>query len=74
VAGRSALLARRWTARYLKLDSSRARLRLGWRPLVGLDRTLHSIVDWYRALRDGEDMRAVTLGQIEAFQYAAPSP
>lgn len=61
-------------ASYLKLDSSRARLRLGWRPLVGLDRTLHSIVDWYRALRDGEDMRAVTLGQIEAFQYAAPSP
>jgi CDP-glucose 4,6-dehydratase len=61
-------------ARYLKLDSSRARLRLGWRPLVGLDRTLQSIVDWYRALRDGEDMRAVTLGQIEAFQYAAPSP
>ena len=26
-----------------------------------------------RALRDGRDMRAVTLGQIEAFQYAAAS-
>ncbi len=61
-------------ARYLKLDSSLARARLGWRPLVALDHTLQSIVDWYRALGEGADMRAVTLGQIEAFGYAAASP
>jgi CDP-glucose 4,6-dehydratase len=59
-------------ARYLKLDSSRARARLGWRPPVGLEQALASIVEWYRQLRDGADMRAVTLGQIEAFQHAAP--
>jgi len=61
-------------ARYLKLDSSRARLRLGWRPLVGLDATLESIVEWYRRLRDGGDMRGVTLGQVKALEtqtYAA---
>jgi CDP-glucose 4,6-dehydratase len=58
-------------ARYLKLDSSLARARLGWQPLVGLDRTLQSIVDWYQALASGDDIRAVTLGQIEAFQCAA---
>ena len=51
-------------ARYLKLDSSRARARLGWRPPVGLDAALQSIVEWYRGLREGADMRAVTLGQI----------
>ncbi len=61
-------------ARYLKLDSSRARGRLGWRPLVGLDAALLSIVEWYRALSEGSDMRAVTLGQIEAIQYAAAAP
>ncbi|MHB8243073.1 MAG: CDP-glucose 4,6-dehydratase [Solirubrobacteraceae bacterium] len=61
-------------ARFLKLDSSRARTRLGWRPLVPLDSALQSIVDWYRALQAREDMRAVTQGQIESFQYAAPSP
>jgi CDP-glucose 4,6-dehydratase len=61
-------------ASYLKLDSSRARARLGWRPLVGLDAALESIVEWYRALSEGADMRAVTLGQIESFQYAAASP
>lgn len=61
-------------ARYLKLDSSRARSRLAWRPLVGLDAALQSIVEWYRALREESDMRAVTLGQIKAFHYAAASP
>ncbi len=61
-------------ARYLKLDSSKARARLGWRPGLDLEATLASIVDWYRELRAGGDMRGVTLGQIEAFQYAgAPS-
>jgi CDP-glucose 4,6-dehydratase len=52
-------------ARYLKLDSSRARARLGWRPSVGLDRALVSIIDWHRALEEAGDMRAVTLAQIE---------
>ena len=32
---------------------------------------LQNIVDWYRALRDGADMRAVTLGQLESFELAA---
>ncbi len=55
-------------ARYLKLDSSRARTRLGWRPPVALDATLQSIVEWYRALREGADVRAVTMAQIKALQ------
>jgi CDP-glucose 4,6-dehydratase len=62
-------------AHYLKLDSSRARTRLGWQPLVGLDAALQSIVDWYQALAQGADMRVVTAAQIEAFQseYAPAS-
>ena len=55
-------------ARYLKLDSSRARARLGWRPLVGLDAALAEHRRVVRRLREGADMRAVTMGQIEAFQ------
>jgi CDP-glucose 4,6-dehydratase len=58
-------------ARYLKLDSARARARLGWRPRWDLSDALASIVAWYEALRAGEDMREVTLGQIEAFEGAA---
>ncbi len=56
-------------AHYLKLDSSRARMRLGWRPPVELQEALAGIVEWYRALSEGADMRAVTLAQIESFSY-----
>ena len=35
-------------ARYLKLDSSKARARLGWRPRIDLAATLEGIVDWYQ--------------------------
>lgn len=55
-------------ARYLKLDSSRARTRLGWQPPLELDQALDATVAWYRKLRDGADMRSVTIEQIESFQ------
>jgi CDP-glucose 4,6-dehydratase len=61
-------------AHYLKLDSSRARARLGWRPLAGLDWALDSVVEWYSALSEGADMRAVTLSQVAALQSAGASP
>ena len=52
-------------AGHLALDSTKAREQLGWRPSLDLGAALDSIVDWYGALRDGADMRAVTLGQID---------
>lgn len=58
-------------ARYLKLDSSRARLHLGWRPPVALAEALDSIVRWYGALLAGIDLRTVTLSQIEELTAAA---
>jgi CDP-glucose 4,6-dehydratase len=58
-------------AHYLKVDSSRARAHLGWAPRWGLEQALASIVEWYTALAAGQDMRAVTLAQLEAF--SAPS-
>ena len=58
-------------AHYLKLDSSRARTRLGWRPRWGLEEGLERTVEWYRANHRGEDVRALTKGQIEAFQSVA---
>lgn len=57
-------------AHFLSLDSTKARRELGWSPPWALDEVLARIVASYLALRDGEDMRAVTLGQIEAFQTA----
>ena len=39
----------------------------------GVDEALEAVVDWYRRLREQDDMRAVTLEQIEAYQRA-PAP
>jgi CDP-glucose 4,6-dehydratase len=57
-------------AGHLTLDSSKARRELGWAPTWGLDEALAGIVGWYGALRAGDDIRAATLAQIEAFQAA----
>jgi CDP-glucose 4,6-dehydratase len=57
-------------AHYLKLDISKARLRLGWEPRWRLEHTLESIVAWYRAWQRGDDIRAFSLAQIEAYQRA----
>lgn len=51
-------------ASYLKLDCSKAQLRLGWRPLLDLDNVLRLTTEWYRAYQRGGDMRRVTLSQI----------
>ena len=54
-------------AHYLKLDCSKAKARLDWRPRWHLDDTLSAIVDWHHAHRSGKDMRDVTLRQISAY-------
>jgi CDP-glucose 4,6-dehydratase len=50
----------------LRLDSTWAGRELGWEPLLGLEDGLRLTAGWFRSYADGEDMRAVTLGQIEA--------
>jgi len=51
----------------LKLDSAKARARLDWQPRLRLEQALDWIVDWHKALRGGDDMRAFTLAQIARF-------
>ncbi len=58
-------------AGYLKLDSSRARTLLGWRPILEGEAGLQATVDWFRELQGGADMRRVTASQIEAYQLAS---
>jgi len=54
-------------AHYLKLDCSKAKARLDWHPRWRLDHTLDAIIDWHRAHRDGKDMRALSLSQIQQY-------
>ena len=51
----------------LRLDSAKARTRLGWAPVWSLETTLQSIVAWYRAYRDGARMRDCVSLQIAQF-------
>ena len=54
-------------AHYLKLDCSKAKMRLNWQPRWRLEEALRAIVEWHRAYQHEEDMRAVTLRQISAY-------
>ncbi len=54
-------------AHQLKLDSSRARARLGWSPAWDLERGLEAVVEWYGAYAGSRDAREITLAQIAAF-------
>ncbi|MBI1251542.1 MAG: CDP-glucose 4,6-dehydratase [Alphaproteobacteria bacterium] len=54
-------------AHLLQLDSAKARAKLGWRPALALPDAIGWTADWYKAWRGGADMRAHTLGQIDAY-------
>lgn len=55
-------------ATLLKLDTSKARTELGWRPALPLPEALGWIVDWHRATLAGDDPRDVTLAQIADYE------
>lgn len=57
-------------ATYLKLDCSKARAQLGWRPRWDLEHTLDNIVAWYKAAARHDDMRAFTLAQINEYSQS----
>ena len=58
-------------ANYLKLDSSKAKAKLGWQARWRLQTALQKTLDWHQAWRNGDDMRAVTLQQIVQYETAA---
>lgn len=55
-------------SRYLKLDSSKARARLGWRPKWGLERAIGQTLQWTRDYEKGEDPREICLRQINDYE------
>lgn len=54
-------------AAYLKLDSAKAKNKLGWNPRWPLERALQETVGWYRSYQSGENMREKTLSQINNY-------
>lgn len=55
-------------AHLLKLDSTKARTRLSWRPKLEIEDALDWIVKWHRAHMAHADMRDFTLRQIKHYQ------
>lgn len=55
-------------AQQLRLDSSKARRWLGWKPRWTIDEAVDRVLTWTEAYRRGKDMRAVTLAQITGFE------
>jgi len=54
-------------AQQLRLDSTKARTRLGWAPRLPLDQALAWTVEWYRRQHAGEPARALIEAQIAAY-------
>lgn len=55
-------------AQYLKLDCSKAKAELNWRPIWNLDQTLEKIIDWFHSYKNGESMYDFSLSQINEYQ------
>jgi len=57
-----------YEANYLKLDTSKARSRLSWRPQLNLDEALNLIVKWTKKYQQGVNVRETTTAQIKQYQ------
>jgi CDP-glucose 4,6-dehydratase len=55
-------------ARYLKLDCSKAKSRLGWYPRWNLEQALEKVLEWVRAYRQGGDLRETCWKQIREYE------
>jgi CDP-glucose 4,6-dehydratase len=54
-------------AHFLKLDISKAKQQLGWKPRWSLDTALDKIIFWQKAYLKGEDMRSICINQISEY-------
>ena len=54
-------------ATYLRLDISKTKSHLGWKPTWSLEKSLENIVDWHKRRLDGRSARDLCLSQIENF-------
>jgi len=54
-------------SKILSLDSTLARISLGWRPRLNFEECLEWTVEWYKRHAAGEDMEAFSLSQINQY-------
>lgn len=54
----------------LRLDCSKARLELGWRPRLRLKEALDKVVEWHKVVANSGDARPISLAQIADYQVS----
>jgi CDP-glucose 4,6-dehydratase len=54
-------------AQLLKLDSTKARVELGWQPRWSWEQALDQTFTWYSSFYAGEDMRQFSLNQLHSY-------
>lgn len=54
-------------AHMLRLDCSKAKLRLGWKPQWNISETLDKVVEWTQSWINNEDMVKTSIKQIRAY-------
>lgn len=64
--------AQRHEATLLALDTSKARAHLSWRPRLDFSESLAWTAEWYRTYLAGEDVRALTGRQLDAYLARLP--
>lgn len=55
-------------AGYLKLDSSKSRMKLGWSTHLNLTEALDYLTIWYKSYFEGEDMTEITKARLKEFE------
>ncbi|MCB2108500.1 MAG: hypothetical protein KDE14_12410, partial [Rhodobacteraceae bacterium] len=51
----------------LRLDNTKAKAQLGWRPIWPLENALEQTAAWYKAARTNSNMANVTAAQIDQY-------
>lgn len=55
-------------ANFLRLDSGKAMLKLGWHPVYSIDEALHETISWYKKyFENSTDMKKFSISQIRKY-------
>ena len=55
-------------AGFLKLDSTKAKTKLGWEPRWSLEIALYKTLDWYQSWKKNQSMAEISIEQIKAYE------
>ena len=61
-------------AQYLRLDCTKVRTKLGWKPQWNLDSALEATIQWYKAYQSRQELRELAENQIRSYQSARSLP